>query len=89
MVGFDGWYKRLANVYINKAIFTILFWCITAISLIYSDNIEVGFKKVFLSISLLLIPFIVSTQWNEICKYQKYILNAFLIGLILIGLYII
>ena len=86
----DGWYKRLANVYINKVIiFTILFWCITAISLIYSDNIEVGFKKVSLSISLLLIPFIVSTQWGEICKYRKYMLNAFLIGLILIGLYII
>jgi hypothetical protein len=65
----DGWYKRLANVYINKVIiFTILFWCIIAISLIYSDNIEVGFKKVSLSISLLLIPFIVSTQWGEICN---------------------
>jgi len=86
----DSWFRHLSYVYKNKVIiFTILLWCVGAISLLYSGYIEVGLKKVSLNISLLLVPLIIATQWIEIHKYQKHILNLFLIGLIFTGVYLI
>lgn len=85
-----NWYFNYKDIlrYKNVAVLIVL-WFLYAISLLYSKNISKGVADITQKLSLLVLPLIFITSWDDIKIYKRNILYSYLLGLILVSFYLI
>ncbi|MGE0078240.1 MAG: O-antigen ligase family protein [Bacteroidales bacterium] len=85
-----NWYYNYKDILKDrKNIVLIILWVLYAISLLYTKNISKGVADITQKLSLLILPLIFITSWNDIKKYNQTILNSYLFGLVLVSLFLL